>query len=1024
MFEGIIKNVLDKYAKEYFSNLDKTNLDIGLFSGEVVLDNLEINPKALDNISVPFKIVSGFVHKVHIVVPWTSLSSSAIRVNLDGVYMVIKVQADPAKSAARGQEDKRAALQKFGKTILTTLYPPTEGERKAPPPLVEKIIDNIEINIANIHIRIEDDDTRNEAVLTKYPIDPTKKGEHHYFALGITLPSFQLTTDKSRGKAVKLLRLHGLAYYLDYKPQRMLSREALSVPIMMDFFQSSQKSARVAAESQYRVQQATAAKHHDYILSPIAVRGEIVAEYDAVTGLMFDVKIGVLDPVTLTTDKRQFDCLQALGMAIASFNRYGVHHAMRPKRRPQAGPQTPHGKNRHHAVDEANISSARAWWRFAKHCIATDIAQGKRPTFKTILEKIRKREKYVHLATLYGKEKIKELRAQMNKIEEELTTQEICMYRMQVAEDLVVEGLEVAVDKSGRPVAKRQLLQDATAAAEMMAKMPQVAWRKTGDLLTGIDVQSALRGDMAGAFKGAQDVFKAAPPPVVVVAPRRVAKEEAEQKRSAVREFTAAHNPVQAKVQLLVRSVAITLHAVNSRRRLRANASMSAYNQEQAYQTVVEKPRILYTQVMDVKMFAEKRVNSVKLDLAVHDVAVWLPSGQASHPLLSRQPPDEERPDAAREDQPFLRVAMEAIQVPQKLDEWGAAVTVVPVLLIPYEPGLVDLTGFFKFTPIRYKVSAWSGFVPPQVSALLKSDHLVRVSVLGVRVVGLPGQGGAMKSAVVNIPGLELSYRNRFFLSVRKFAKHLLALRARMAAGGKDDALANVWDTLTTVAGAPSSPFGSPAPTRRPSFTRSGASGPVAGRAMPGVPPIPELGRSGPGSEAGEEVEMEDLDMEEDPRAHAVEQARREAAYLREHIDQLRRALDEERRRSAQQARGAPPGAPAPPSVASSIYSTPVHQQPARPSYGLGGHAVERGPAQGESSEQLIAENRRLRSRNEDLQREVDELRAVLSSTASLGTGARATPHSRRKQAQGYAEEEERSTSCLPVDFKSFLAGM
>lgn len=47
VFESIVSYFLEKYLSSYLDNFDNSKLKIGIWSGDVVLENLEIKPNAL-----------------------------------------------------------------------------------------------------------------------------------------------------------------------------------------------------------------------------------------------------------------------------------------------------------------------------------------------------------------------------------------------------------------------------------------------------------------------------------------------------------------------------------------------------------------------------------------------------------------------------------------------------------------------------------------------------------------------------------------------------------------------------------------------------------------------------------------------------------------------------------------------------------------------------------------------------------------------------------------------------------------
>lgn len=47
MFEGVVASLLNRYLGKYVEDLDLESLNVGIFSGNVVLENLKLKPEAL-----------------------------------------------------------------------------------------------------------------------------------------------------------------------------------------------------------------------------------------------------------------------------------------------------------------------------------------------------------------------------------------------------------------------------------------------------------------------------------------------------------------------------------------------------------------------------------------------------------------------------------------------------------------------------------------------------------------------------------------------------------------------------------------------------------------------------------------------------------------------------------------------------------------------------------------------------------------------------------------------------------------
>jgi hypothetical protein len=62
MFESIVSEILTKYLGKFVKGLDKENLKIAIWGGDVVLKDLEIRVSALANLNLPVAVKSGMRH--------------------------------------------------------------------------------------------------------------------------------------------------------------------------------------------------------------------------------------------------------------------------------------------------------------------------------------------------------------------------------------------------------------------------------------------------------------------------------------------------------------------------------------------------------------------------------------------------------------------------------------------------------------------------------------------------------------------------------------------------------------------------------------------------------------------------------------------------------------------------------------------------------------------------------------------------------------------------------------------------
>jgi hypothetical protein len=70
VFESVVADALLLYLGDYVKNLSGEQLKISVFSGNVVLNNLELKGEALHAFNLPFHVVKGFIGKLRLIVPW------------------------------------------------------------------------------------------------------------------------------------------------------------------------------------------------------------------------------------------------------------------------------------------------------------------------------------------------------------------------------------------------------------------------------------------------------------------------------------------------------------------------------------------------------------------------------------------------------------------------------------------------------------------------------------------------------------------------------------------------------------------------------------------------------------------------------------------------------------------------------------------------------------------------------------------------------------------------------------------
>lgn len=109
MFEQLITSFVKRYAGFYLKNFDSELLNIQLIKGEVELHNIEVNPSALDHLDIPVHIAKGVLGKFKMRIPWTSLGSAPISIEISDIFLSFMV-----KEVYENEEDRaRKTLEKY-----------------------------------------------------------------------------------------------------------------------------------------------------------------------------------------------------------------------------------------------------------------------------------------------------------------------------------------------------------------------------------------------------------------------------------------------------------------------------------------------------------------------------------------------------------------------------------------------------------------------------------------------------------------------------------------------------------------------------------------------------------------------------------------------------------------------------------------------------------------------------------------------------------------------------------------------
>ncbi|XP_063782573.1 intermembrane lipid transfer protein VPS13C isoform X2 [Pseudophryne corroboree] len=166
MLESVVADLLNRFLGDYVENLDRSQLKLGIWGGNVSLENLRIRENALSELDVPFKVKAGQIDNLTLKIPWKNLYGEAVVATLEGLYLLVvpgaSIKYDAEKEERNLQEAKQRELQRIDEAMQKAAEKDKPKEEKKDTfleKLAAQVIKNLQVKITNIHIRYEDEIT-------------------------------------------------------------------------------------------------------------------------------------------------------------------------------------------------------------------------------------------------------------------------------------------------------------------------------------------------------------------------------------------------------------------------------------------------------------------------------------------------------------------------------------------------------------------------------------------------------------------------------------------------------------------------------------------------------------------------------------------------------------------------------------------------------------------------------------------------------------------------------------------------
>jgi vacuolar protein sorting-associated protein 13A/C len=197
-----------KYFGEYLKGIDKSNLKVAVWKGEIHVRTVDINPEVLRKLNLPLRMAFGKIDSLLLRVPWNNLSSKPVELCIENISLVLALEdVHQWFSHKTYLEFVQGFIADIKEQMVKKLDEEFEKQEKKSG-FFEQIFDNLIIDIKNINLRVESTLSQKYcfgAVLEDFNIQSVDKDGNKVFFKRVTLMD----------EVTKLISFRNLIFYHD-----------------------------------------------------------------------------------------------------------------------------------------------------------------------------------------------------------------------------------------------------------------------------------------------------------------------------------------------------------------------------------------------------------------------------------------------------------------------------------------------------------------------------------------------------------------------------------------------------------------------------------------------------------------------------------------------------------------------------------------------------------------------------------------------------------------------------------------
>jgi vacuolar protein sorting-associated protein 13A/C len=130
---------------------------VGVWSGDVKLQNVKLTKAALNRFQLPVEILEGYLGTLVLSIPWSDIKNKPVKININGLYLLAGPRHQTQFDHAAHQEyEFKVKMDKLNKSSQAS-----ENDQNSTfmAQLLKRIVNNLQFSISNIHVRLEDKET-------------------------------------------------------------------------------------------------------------------------------------------------------------------------------------------------------------------------------------------------------------------------------------------------------------------------------------------------------------------------------------------------------------------------------------------------------------------------------------------------------------------------------------------------------------------------------------------------------------------------------------------------------------------------------------------------------------------------------------------------------------------------------------------------------------------------------------------------------------------------------------------------